>query len=323
MKRLLIVVFSISGCISLNAQNRTISPLQFGLNQEQSGIEKFWTLYKTHTEAKRQNKKVSYFGIDSLEIEIPKDYKSIPLSDETDFCGLILTVKCCEQDAVLFEMSQEAKPIEIEKKLVDDGYFKKYGQLDKGLFLLDLTDDNLWVKQRQGFGYGHQRKDLLLLKDGKALNKTIFPYNNGDTELSSVYSEVTPNKRVIENLTFVRKAGNTKIVSFVVIDHQYNVDINNINIKTPVDTLYGDQAIIVTNSYGVSFNDILIDGTYSRPDAYGYGITMNNVCNVEFNRLHARGNWGVFGNTIHINEHKLRGIQDFRAIAVACHNVSW
>ena len=82
----------------ISTQAKTYNPLQYGLNNAHSGVERYWVLYKTHELAKNNNGKVIYNGIDSLDIEIPRDAISIPLSEYTDFCGVVLTVKNSNKD---------------------------------------------------------------------------------------------------------------------------------------------------------------------------------------------------------------------------------
>jgi len=262
------------------AKHSEYNPLDYGLTSARNGEERFWALYHTHELAKKNNSIVSYKGIDSLEIDIPLNAPSIPLSSYTDFCGLVLTIVCNHNNYVLFELTQNVKEIPINKASVDSGIYKEYPALAKGLYLLQLSDENLWVKQRVGFDYGHKRMDVVLVKNGKSKNKTVFPYNNKGTNLIAKYCKVTSERKQFKNITFRRKPGNTKVASLILVNNQYNVNLDNISILTPRDTLYGDQAIIVVNSCVVNFNNIRIDGTYSRLDAYGYGITMNNVYSV-------------------------------------------
>ncbi len=278
------------------AKNSAYNPLDYGLASASNGEERFWVLYHTHELAKKNNSKVSYEGVGSIEIDIPFNAPSIPLSSYTDFCDLVLTVGCNYDNYVLFEFTQNVSEIPINKFSIDNGTYKDYPELAKGLYLLQLVDENLWVKQRVGFDYGHQRMDVVLVKDGKAKNKTVFPYNNDETNLTAKYCKVTPEKKQFKNIVFRRKQGNAKIASLLLIDHQFNVNLDNISIFTPSDTLYADQAIIVVNSNNIVFNNIIIEGTYSRPDAYGYGITMNNVYGVKFYKLYGRASWGIFGN---------------------------
>ncbi len=69
-----------------------ISPLDFGLREAANGTDRFNVLYNTHTKALAIGAEVSYAGIDTLEIELPPDFKSIPLGPRTDFGGLVMYV---------------------------------------------------------------------------------------------------------------------------------------------------------------------------------------------------------------------------------------
>lgn len=291
-----ILIFCLCLLPIISTQAKTYNPLQYGLNNAHSGVERYWVLYKTHELAKNNNGKVIYNGIDSLDIEIPRDAISIPLSEYTDFCGVVLTVKNSNKDMFLFEMSQSPLPVAIDKETVDEGVFNCIPPLNSGLKLLILNDKKPWVKQRNGYNYGHQRKDLLLIKGGIARNTPIFPYNTCPTEAEAEYCEVSSKQKVLKNLTFYRQRGNKKIIKFVLINNQYNIKLNNISFFTPKDSLYGDQIISIVNSFKVCFNNIRINGTYSSEHNYGYGISLNNVSDVTFNRLFAEAAWGIFGN---------------------------
>jgi hypothetical protein len=62
---------------------------------------------------------------------------------------------------------------------------------------------------------------------------------------------------------------------------------------------------------------VLIDGTYSRKNLYGYGILMDNVWNSHFVRLTARANWGIFG-TNNLNNTVLRNC-DINRFDIHCY----
>ena len=69
-----------------------ISPFDYGLREAVSDTDRYWALYHAHAEALARNLTVSYEGIDTLEIALPTDFKSIPLGPYTDFGGLVLYV---------------------------------------------------------------------------------------------------------------------------------------------------------------------------------------------------------------------------------------
>ena len=275
---------------------RQYNPLDYGLKNARSGVERYSVLYNTHQRALQDMARVSYKGIDTLEIEIPSDAKPIPLTAYTDFCGLYLIVKCKTKSHTLFKMYDDATDIVVDKLSVDQGNYSQYQQLRKGISLLLLTDKNLWVKNRRGYQYGHQRNDVIFIKGGKAKNTPVFPYNNNQTDLSASYIRPTSKRKVVKNIKFYRDENNTQIVNLISIVNQYNVELNNIEIVTPPQSpLTKDQAIVVANSYQIDFNNVKIEGTYSKPSLSGYGISMNNVCKLSFNKLKGKANWGIFG----------------------------
>lgn len=94
---LLLIISCCLASIDVNAGNKDVSPLDFGLLQAKNGTERYNCLYQTHCVAIAAGVNVSYRGIDSLEIEIPKNAKSIPLTVNNDFAAwfsrLLTTLK--------------------------------------------------------------------------------------------------------------------------------------------------------------------------------------------------------------------------------------
>lgn len=281
--------------------NNVVNPIDYGVNTAVNGVERYNALYKAHCAALKKGATVSYKGIDSLEIEIPADAKPIPLGEKTDFGGMVLTVVDNTKDAFVYEMIQKTDSVRIENTQVDDGDFSKTDKLRQGLFLLVVSDKNPWVENRKGYNYGHIRRDMLVIKDGKAQNHPISSYDNDASSASGAYCRVTPSKKFIKNLKMQRAKGNQKEAFLFDIKHQYNVEIRNIAIHTPKRTqLVNDRIIRIVNSASISLRDVTIDGTYSQKKHSGYGLSMNNVYDSYFCRLNAHGNWGVFGtNNMH------------------------
>ena len=56
---------------------------------------------------------------------------------------------------------------------VDAGDFRRNKILKNGFYMLILTDGNLWVKNRRGYSYGHTRRDVMIVKNGR-LRQTDF-----------------------------------------------------------------------------------------------------------------------------------------------------
>lgn len=55
------------------------------------------------------------------------------------------------------------------------------------------------------------------------------------------------------------------------------------------------------NCVDVTLDGITINGTYSLPKRFGYGVFLDNIYNLQVKNMYARANWGVFGNN---NIHK-------------------
>ena len=284
------------GLSVLSGYGQNISPLDFGLGDAKNGMEVYDILVKTHKYAASYGKGVTYEGIHNLTIEIPPRPESIPLSNNTDFAGLSLTVVNKQKDIPLFVMNNRAKSTRVSKKNIKRGNFRNINELRRGYKLLVIKDETPWVNNRKGYRYGAIRHDILLLKNGKAQNTTIQSYMTTESVPVATYYDVDISSKTIKNLHFIRSAQSTRITNFVSLTGQNNVKISDITIETPPSELYGDRAIMINDATNIIVEDVTINGTYSKKDEYGYGVSMNNVYNSRFVRLVANCNWGVFGN---------------------------
>ena len=272
-----------------------VSPRQYGLDTASSGVERYRCLLRTHQAAVAAGTDVDYSGIDSLFLELPPDAVSIPLTKHNDFAGCKFTVLNKVKDIALFALTQNTPQIAVDKETVATGDFSGHEALRSGHALLILYDMHPWVGQRIGYGYAFYRRDVLLLRDGKALNQPVAPYNTDSTKLTAYYCTVDTSQKLIENIGIERHRQCTFKTYCINIIGQYNVLLRNIAIATPKSRLTADGALIVQNSVRVAFEDITIRGTYSAPQKYGYGFSLNNVADVSFARVVADGKWGVFG----------------------------
>jgi len=275
----------------------TISPLDFGLTEAENAFERYNILYNTHMEALKTGANVSYKGIDTLIIAISEESRPIPLTRHNDFSDVLIIVKNNSKTQYLFEMvDKEWQELPTEAAIVDSGDFKSVHQIDSGMYQVVLEDEHRWVDKRKGHNYGAYRRDILLVKDGQALNRPIAPYSTDSTLLKAKFHATDDEQKTVANLTILRYTSSvykTYCFNFSGIN---NLRVSNIKIKTPATkNLYGDAAINIENCTNVLFEDIDINGTYSRTNYYGYGIQMNNVWKSKFTRLTARANWGVFG----------------------------
>ena len=296
----------------LSAQS-FVTPNQYGLSETRTDQERFWVLYKTHSEAVKKNCKVVYRDIDTLTIEIPDDGKTIPLSDVTDFGNTVFVVKNLSKDFTLFSMQNALEKYNAEINQIEE----RKRVIDTQKFILVIEDTVPWVRNRKGYTYGHQRKDIVYVDGGRVYGSVVSSYMTKETHPQFARAFVKKNAKVFKNLTIIRDSISTYKTFVIRIDNQYNVTIKNISIKTPPNKLYGDAALRVENSYKVRLQSIIIDGTYSQVDNYGYGICMNNVSDIEINRLNADSNWGVFGNN-NINNVRLKNC-DINRFDIHCY----
>ena len=318
MKPLTMILAAVMSLIVTMAEARTVSPKDFGLASARTGTERFEVLKKTHTYAAETNAKVSYRGIGRLEIEIPKGAKSIPLSAETDFGGVEMVVtNHVTNYFTLFALKQELKPLSIDKALMDMGDFRSVSELRRGKKIVVITDMNPWVENRRGYSYGATRKDILYVKRGRAQGRVIAPYNNAQSNPKVKYCDVSGTNMKFRNLVFTRTPESDKVTRLVVVENQNDVTIENVTINTPESELYGDCAISIQSCTNVQVRDVRINGTYSLPGRFGYGIGMNNVWNSHFVRLNAHGNWGIFGNN-NVNKARLEDC-DINRFDVHCY----
>ncbi len=285
----------------IKGQNYMVSPCMYGLEEAKTDIERFYALYNTHVEAVKYGVEVDYDGVKEINIEIPADAKTIPLTSYNIFNDLVINVKNNKKNFYLFSLTQPTDSVFVPKKTIDDGDFTNVKGLRTGQHLVILQDDRLWVDKRQGHEYGHTRKDLLYVVDGIAVNKPIMPYNTKETKPNVRICPVTEDVKVISGITINRVKGSKYKTYCFDIQNQYNVELCDVVINTPESNLTADAAIRINNCAKVQVDHVKINGTYSRTDYYGYGISMNNVWKSEILYLNSRSNWGIFG-TNNINE---------------------
>ena len=274
-----------------------ISPLDLGLRDAKDGIERYRILYNTHVEANFMGVEVSYAGIDTLDIELPPDFQTIPLGPYTDFGGLVLYVTNNTRHGTLFSLESSSKPVALDKALVDDGDFRSVPQLANGDKLLILNDMKPWT-ERLGYGYVIHRHDILLLHNGIAANSPIAPWNTDSTKLQAAVVNVNTKLKVFRGLNLFRTEQSQFKTYCLNVSGQCNVLIEDVHVTTPKSRMIADGVFGVTNSVGVTFRDVTVDGTYSGYGIsrdYGYAFSLNNLWNTTFERVTADGNWGVFG----------------------------
>lgn len=295
----LLILFSTMAVAQEQARPKAVSPFDFGLGDAATGEERYWALYEAHAAAIRMKVDVDYSGIDTLLLDIPKDAKTIPLRPNTDFKGLVIFVRNRERDHTLFSLSQTAIPIEIPKERLDNPDFSDLPELAEGDVLLILNDKHPWVAERIGYGSPAMRHDILYLRNGKAQNCPVAPWNTPATEASCSFCHTDSHPKTIANLTIHRDIESSAKTYVCRIACQSHVTIRNIRVTTPKSKLLADGIFSVTNCAHISFEDVRVEGTYSKAGVgtgYGYAFSLNNLWKSRFVRVEADGNWGVFGS---------------------------
>lgn len=296
---LISLIVLLTGCSTCKVQtsyNNAISPVSLGLLKAKTGEERYEILQKAHQQANAKGVLVDYRGIGRIDITIPVGAKPIPLGSYNDFNGVVFNVTNNVQNQFLFSRVNKSMIIEVTGRDIDRGLFSGYKQLNFGTVLLAIEDKNPWVENRSGYSYGHQRKDILLIKNGRAKNKPVMPYNNEQSLPTCKYYVVDKPSMTITNLTINRMADCLAKTFFCQIVGIDNVLIDNVVINTPASELVSDMAFRLLDCTNVRFNNVCINGTYSQVKHSGYGISMNNIWNYHAKNLKADGNWGVFGN---------------------------
>lgn len=293
---LAVFVSCASSAASLSS-NGSISPISNGLLNAKTGEERFDILWKTHKEAIEKGLLVDYHGIDTIRLSIPQGAQSIPLGSNNDFSGVVFVISNKVRDIYLFSLVNAAERIIVSAQDIDKGSFVNYPQLNYGTVLLKIEDQKPWVNNRKGYSYGHTRRDILLISDGNAKNKTIMPYNNAQSLPSCFYFKSLFPSFSFKNLTLFRTTDCTAKTFLCDIAGLNDVHFKRIHINTPPDSgLVNDMIFHIIDCTNVFFEDVTIEETYSRSNYDGYGFSLSNIWNLQVKRLKGRAKWGIFGN---------------------------
>lgn len=295
MLRIVSLFFCIALFWTVGANTKVVNPLNYGLLKTNSPIENFYILQRCHTDALKNGCSISYTGVDTLYIEIPKDAEPLPLTKDVDFANATIIVDNKQKDCFLFRMTSQMTPIDIKGSQVDQKNYRCHPVLNKGTFLLVVEDNEPWCA-RDGYDSKVKRRDVMLIKNGRASNSPVMSYCTSVSKPVAKYRRIDSQKTLVRNLNFVRTASSTFETYCLSIAYQNNVELNRINVTTPQGSqLFADKVIYLESCVDVTLNDIRIDGTYSQKRKYGYGICLMNISNLKVNRMYGRGNWGVFG----------------------------
>lgn len=151
MKAIRIIPFVIFCFFTIEGFAKPLSPIDFGLKEAKTDIERYEVLLLTHTQAAKQSKAVSYKGIKQIYIEIPNDGRSIPISYKTDFAGVKIVVKNNAKNLALFELKRDKYEIILSKEKLIEGNFTDVNELRLGKKIVIIEDQTSWVVQRSGY----------------------------------------------------------------------------------------------------------------------------------------------------------------------------
>ena len=296
---LLTLAFFVTSCSVVTlfpGRREDVSPYAFGLGQARTGVERYEALLKAHKAAQELRVNVDYTGIDTIRLEIPRNPTRIPLTAYNDFNGCVFVINNTSKVTYLFEKVIEGTPVAVDKRLIDSGYFRSVEALKNGNSLLIIEDDNPWVANRKGHSYGHKRKDILLIRNGRAVNTAAMPYNNEYSAPKCSFIRLDDEPLVIKNLTVERAPGCTYVTNISLISGVNDVRVSNVKVHTPANTLKDDRGFLIRSCTNVSLDNVRIEGTYSQVNHSGYGVYLDNIWNFKASRMYGKANWGIFGN---------------------------
>ena len=281
----------------VQAPQGNISPLDYGLREATNGVERLDAIRNAHLTAAAIGTEVDYTGVGTVDLEISAGAAPIPVTNNTDFKGTVFNVKNTVKDIYLFSKIETRKSIVLSGRQIDSKDFSSIPELRSGLFILRIEDGNPWVLQREGRDYSAVRRDVILIENGIGKNGPIAPYDTPASQPVCSYRAVDTSLKTFGNVTLNRVAGSTFKTYLGRFDTENNLKLHNITINTPdPNGLISDSAIYVINSTNLLMEDVTVNGSYSKTDEYGYGISLNAIWNGTFRRITSHTNWGVFGN---------------------------
>lgn len=301
LKRISLLIISL--CLTGIAHATNINlPVSIWKNCR-NGVDSLNALAEFHKTYIFKDVTIVYPARKTIHITITPGAPTIWLSHRTDFNGCTLVVRNNSKDHLLFALAwpdATAKDTPVGPKAIDSGDFSQNPSLSKGNKMVVVEDKTPWVSQRQGYGTSAIRRDIMIIRDGKAQGTVTAPYQTPSTSILSKAMNISESEKSFQNLTLKRASGSTRVTNLLAVSLENNVIIKNINIITPNNhknkPKEGDRAISIANSAQVLLSDITIQGTYSDYNKVGYGIALENIRDCTICRLKAVAHWGVFGN---------------------------
>lgn len=177
------------------------------------------------------------------------------------------------------------KDVFLPKENIDSGDFKDIEGLNTGTKLLIINDEDPWTT-RQGSSF--QREDILLVRNGRAVNSVIAPYDTCTSYPKCKYIADEDLTYEIKNLIVERSSTCNIIYSLLMMNYMNNVTIDNVEVQTPSNPFIsnvGDQIFRIMRCTNITINNVSIDRTYSDENHAGYGFLINNVWNLRLNGI--------------------------------------
>jgi hypothetical protein len=297
-------------------ENNNTIIINWSILSNLSPTNRFLLLQSIHYEAWSSGKSVIYPENKTIYLEIPEggsSLESIYLPPIVDFngCTIDVTNNLGPNQFTLFSLFPRCSisNLAIGCEEINSGDYSNITALNDGNGILVIEDDAVWTQRDipQGVSETINRRDVVLLKNRKAQNATIAPYNQQTSLPHCTFYPINDREYSYSNLTFIRNTSNGKITNLLKVIAHNNVTIQNINVFTNSrisgggnEYLTGDTCFQITRSTNVLFSYVDINGTYASyrvDNGYGYGIYLETVWNCTFDHLTAFDlDWGLFGN---------------------------
>lgn len=211
--------------------------------------------------------------------------------------------------------SEELSVSGIRKSAIDAGCFTDISQLNSGTKLVFVKDSTPWTFRNEtpnsywsggvfstpwanwNENESKIRTDILLVKNGMAINRPIAPYDSMQSTPVVTYMNANEDQAYFKNLTFNRSASCCKVINLAFIGRLNNVIVQNIHVTTAsTNSLTNDACLTMTKITNLTIQNYDINKTYSSVSNHGYGLSMNCIWNLIIKDSHATGPmWGVLG----------------------------
>ena len=254
-----------------------------------------------------------------------QSFTHIPImsSSQVDFNGWTIEITvssnwegCGTPFLFLLGLKDESAPLSgIRKTAIDTGNFTDVSALNTGMKLVFIKDETPWTFRNEientywpngifavpWADWNEEtpkiRTDILLVKDGVAVNRPIAPYDTMQSNPVVTYVDAHENQAYFKNITFIRTPGCCKVINLAYMARMNNVFVEKINVTTPVlPTLTNDQCLTFLKITNLTIKDVVINNTYSTATYHGYGLLLTCIWNLTLDNVQSTNpQWGVLG----------------------------